>query len=300
MKQLLLLFLTATFATSIFAQVGVNTTTANSTLSVNGSFQTKYVEVTSSYALAINDYYVTYNGTSTATITLPSIGTGTASFAGRIYEIKNISTADITLVASNGNSLRTSSPTGITSFVIPAGYYVHVVNNANSSSGTWDLSFLGTTKLILFPDDATRFLGGTVYVKFGQASGGTLSSTKVISGTYSVGLNNTNINPTAGGIMSLIGEGYTISNPSTGIFDVKFNTSYTQIYGISVNILDAYGNGTTVTTGQNPDPSRSGNPMSTTANSQVSFISNSILRFKTGDNNGNLANRTFTFLVTGK
>jgi hypothetical protein len=203
-------------------------------------------------------------------------------------------------VASNGNSLRTSSPTGITSFVIPAGYYVHVVNNANSSSGTWDLSFLGTTKLIVFPDDATRFLGGSVYVKLNQITGGTLSSSKVISEAYSVGLNNTNVSPTAGGIMSIIGEGYTISNPAVGIFDIKFNLPFTQIYGISTNILDAYGSSGNLTTGQNPDPTRAGSLLLTTDNTQVSFISNSILRVKTGNGTGGLATRPFTFLVTGK
>jgi hypothetical protein len=299
MKKLLTIIFTL-FVTHIFAQVGVNTTVVNSTLSVNGSFQAKYQEVSSSYTITENDHYVTYNGTSTATITLPSIQTGLSSYAGRIYELKNISGSDVTLVASNGNLLRTAGTTGIASFTIPAGYYVHIANNANSSSGTWDLSFLSNTRIPVAQGDATRYLGGTIYVKFGQASGGTLSTTRVISGNYSVGLNFTNISPTAGGIMSILGDGYTISNPSTGVFDIKFNTPYTEIYGISINILDAYGNGTTVSAGQNPDPTRSGNPMSTTANSQVSFISNSILRFKTGDNNGNLANRTFTFLVTGQ
>lgn len=96
------------------------------------------------------------------------------------------------------------------------------------------------------------FWGGTVYAKWDQASGGTLSSSKIISGTYSAGTNQTKITPAVGGINSLYRQGYTISNPSNGIFDIKFNTAYTEIYRISVNIVDAYGNTTSFTTGRIP------------------------------------------------
>lgn len=292
------------FMTKAMSQVGINTPTPNSTLTINGSLAAKYNEISSAYTLTKDDYFVSYIGNSDALITLPSVGNGNTSFTGRIYRIKNISSNNLTLQPANGNFLRSTDLTGAANFIIPPGNYVEVVNNSNTSSTgvpTWDLSFIGNTEVITTSADATRFLGGTVYVKFAQSSAGTLDNSLVIVGNYSVGLNNTNITPTKGGINSLIGNGYRISNPSTGIYDIKFNTSYTQIYGISVNIVDAYGStGSSVSSGQNPDSTRAGSILKTTDNAQVSFISNDIIRIKTGAADGNLGNRPFTFLVTGR
>jgi len=150
------------------------------------------------------------------------------------------------------------------------------------------------TTIVSTQDDATRFLGGTIYARFNSTTGGTLASSRVINGNYAVGTNNTNVTPRAGGINSVVGLGYTVSNPSAGIFDIKFSTPYTQIYGISVNIVDAYG------TADDPNPAISGNRLQTNDNAQVAFISNGILRIKTGNANGALSNRPFTFLVTGQ
>ncbi|OCA77220.1 hypothetical protein BBI01_01785 [Chryseobacterium artocarpi] len=123
------------------AQVGINTTTPNSTLAVNGSLGAGYKQVTAtSYNVLATDHYITYNGTSNATFTLPVIGSGTTSYTGRIYKIKNISTSNITLQASSGNTLRIDN-TPVSSFVIPLGAYAEVVNNSNTTGGTWDLSF---------------------------------------------------------------------------------------------------------------------------------------------------------------
>lgn len=123
------------------SQVGINTNTPNSTLTVDGSLEANYREITaSSYTLAGTDYYVTYNGTSNTTFTLPVIGTGTSSFTGRIYKVKNISIFDVTLQASSGNTLRVDN-VPVSTFTIPAGAYAEVVNNSNTSGGTWDLSF---------------------------------------------------------------------------------------------------------------------------------------------------------------
>ncbi|MDN3693654.1 hypothetical protein QWZ06_15825 [Chryseobacterium tructae] len=67
--------------------------------------------------------------------------------------------------------------------------------------------------------DAARFLGGTVYVKFDNSSGGTLPNNRVIqnnSGTYSVG-SLTGQSARVGGVMTMNGNGYKISNPAQGI-----------------------------------------------------------------------------------
>lgn len=123
------------------AQVGINTSTPNSTLAINGSLGAGYKQVTAtSYSILATDHYITYNGTGNATFTLPAIGSGTTSYTGRIYKIKNISTSNITLQASGGNTLRIDN-TPVSSFVIPLGAYAEVVNNSNTTGGTWDLSF---------------------------------------------------------------------------------------------------------------------------------------------------------------
>ncbi|MBV8325111.1 hypothetical protein [Chryseobacterium sp.] len=126
---------------SLNAQVGINTMTPNSTLAINGSLGAGYKQVTANtYNILATDHYLTYNGTGDATFTLPVIGTGTTSYTGRIYKIKNISTSNITLQASSGNTLRIDN-TPVASFTIPLGAYAEVVNNSNTSGGTWDLSF---------------------------------------------------------------------------------------------------------------------------------------------------------------
>ncbi|WP_079242383.1 hypothetical protein [Chryseobacterium indologenes] len=139
MKKYISLFLFA--AVPLTAQVGINTMTPNSTLAINGSLRAGYTEITATtYNILATDHYITYNGTADATFTLPVIGTGTASYTGRIYKIKNISPNAITLQASSGNTLRIDN-TPVTSFMIPTGAYAEVVNNSNTSGGTWDLSF---------------------------------------------------------------------------------------------------------------------------------------------------------------
>lgn len=139
MKKYISMFLLGT--AMLNAQVGINTTTPNSTLAINGSLGAGYKEVTATtYNILANDHYITYNGTANATFTLPVIGSGTTSYTGRIYKIKNISSSSITLQASSGNTLRIDN-TPVTSFVIPLGAYAEVVNNSNSTGGTWDLSF---------------------------------------------------------------------------------------------------------------------------------------------------------------
>lgn len=123
------------------AQVGIKTSTPNSTLAVNGSMGADYKQITATtYTITATDHYLTYNGAANTAFTLPVIGTGTTSFTGRIYKIKNISTSSITIQASSGNTLRVDN-TPVASFVIPTGAYAEVVNNSNTTGGTWDLSF---------------------------------------------------------------------------------------------------------------------------------------------------------------
>ncbi|MGE8512235.1 MAG: hypothetical protein ACN6N7_05980 [Chryseobacterium culicis] len=126
------------------SQVGVNTSNPNSILTVEGSLETAYKEISSSYLITNLDYYITYNGASAATITLPAVQSGSLAFSGRTYKIKNISAADIILSANGTDKIRNQNAAGTSTFIIPAGNFVEVVNNINTSgNGTWDLSYVG-------------------------------------------------------------------------------------------------------------------------------------------------------------
>lgn len=189
----------------------------------------------------------------------------------------------------------TSLPSPKTILVIGAGYYYF--------DGSIWRAFEDDIEI---RDDATRFLGGTVYVRFQSRSidnGSTFDDVIIGSlpdGKYQIGT--TTETPDRGGIVSIKGNGYTISNPNHGVFDIEFDVPFESIYGISTNLLDAYGQGSSggTFTGSYPVLDTPGDTLKTTDNSQVGFISNTIIRVKTGDQYGRDSNRPFTFLVTGK
>ncbi|SHK65070.1 hypothetical protein [Chryseobacterium polytrichastri] len=132
----------------IYAQVGINNQTPNSTLAVNGSFSAKFSEITTAnYTLTDQDFHVSYTGTSNATFTLPTIGTDVSSYSGRFYKIKNLSNYTITITASDGNSMRINGDSPVATYTIPSGGYIEATNNNNATGGTWDLSYLGSTSL---------------------------------------------------------------------------------------------------------------------------------------------------------
>ncbi|WP_294304353.1 hypothetical protein [uncultured Chryseobacterium sp.] len=141
----LILFTIHTFlllSVQVSGQVGINTATPNSTLTVEGSLEADYKEITaSSYPITNKDHYLAYNGTAASTFTLPLIGIGDKSFTGRIYKIKNLSGFNIILQASGGNTLRSDTTGGVSSFTIAPGSYVEAVNNTNTSGSTWDLFY---------------------------------------------------------------------------------------------------------------------------------------------------------------
>ncbi|WP_333660750.1 hypothetical protein [Chishuiella changwenlii] len=142
MKKLIFLFIL--LSTFLNAQVGIGTNTPNSVLDVRGSLQTAYREVTANATLDINDYYVVFNGTAASTITLPAIQTGTSSFTGRIYRIKNISSQVLTVRPAGTNTFRISSTTPDATITLNPGFFVELVNNANTgtTAAVWDASFV--------------------------------------------------------------------------------------------------------------------------------------------------------------
>jgi len=89
----------------IYAQVGISTTTPNSTLDVRGSLSVNYRSFTTSSTATSTDYALTFTGTTTSSITLPDAATCT----GRMYIIKNSSatlpTPVLTVLTTGGQTL---------------------------------------------------------------------------------------------------------------------------------------------------------------------------------------------------
>ena len=93
MKNLLIAVLLAISASSLKAQVGVGTTSPNSTLDVRGSFSVPITTFTGATTAGASDNMLVFTGTSATTLTLPTA----ASIAGREYWVKNASSNSSTL-----------------------------------------------------------------------------------------------------------------------------------------------------------------------------------------------------------
>ena len=135
MKRILcpLFFLLATI--NLQAQnVGINTTTPGSTLSVNGSLSANYTSVTSSYTLTATDYFVVYNGTSNATFTLPAaLAAGSGNFMGRVYKIKNNSSFQLIIDPAGSERINTENIATIT-----RGNTLELISTGLTSGSTWE------------------------------------------------------------------------------------------------------------------------------------------------------------------
>ena len=83
-----------------FAQVGINTTSPNSTLDVRGSLSTNYRAFSAATTAATTDNTLVYTGTSAAALTLPDATT----CIGRGYWVKNTSSNASTLTLATTSS----------------------------------------------------------------------------------------------------------------------------------------------------------------------------------------------------
>jgi len=176
MKACFVLFILCLYGCALLAQVGVGTTTPNSTLDVRGSLSTGYRSFSSSTAAGIADNVLVFTGTTASTLTLPTA----VSIAGRSYRIKNASLTGPTPVVTIAT---TASQTidGLSSWTLTDLYQtVTLVSNGtnwnvvsylpSSSSISWSqtgnsninpaINFLGTSddKQMIFKSNAQSFL----------------------------------------------------------------------------------------------------------------------------------------------
>ena len=101
MKNQILFLSIAFFAiTTAKAQIGVGTTSPNSTLDVRGSLSTSFRTFTTTTSAAISDNMLVFTGTTVATLTLPDA----TACAGRAYWVKSTSTNASTLTIATTSS----------------------------------------------------------------------------------------------------------------------------------------------------------------------------------------------------
>ena len=214
----------------------------------------------------------------------------TFSITGNTSDAFNLKDANnaITLSADLENKkvgIGTQSPT--TTLDINGDLRIRNVNpSGNSNNQILTITEAGLVQK-MNSTSATYFLGGTAYVKRNTPSGGSLNDEYVINKTLS------GYPGTKGGINSIKGNGYKISNPENGLFVIQFDIAYTTIYGVSLNIVDAYDGDSYI-----PDQNVAGLNLPNTNNTQISYISNTHIIVKTGDTYKR--NRSFSFLVVGK
>lgn len=144
MKRIIILLGALLCSGSVFSQVGINTVSPGSILTVNGSFSSNYREVTTNTVLSISDSYVAYEGSSDATLTLPAAISGNGNFKGRIYGIKNSSSSVVTIMANGTEQI--DGATDVSAVTLPPGYYVELISKGTTTGTTWELSmFVNTT-----------------------------------------------------------------------------------------------------------------------------------------------------------
>ncbi|MEO6541379.1 MAG: hypothetical protein ABIN74_10325, partial [Ferruginibacter sp.] len=87
MKRTILIVTTVFCVVSSYAQIGIGTTSPNSTLDVRGSLALNYRSFSSSTTATATDNTLIFTGPTAATVTLPDATT----CPGRVYAIKNAS-----------------------------------------------------------------------------------------------------------------------------------------------------------------------------------------------------------------
>lgn len=261
-----------TFAYSQNGNVGIGTNSPTTKLDVNGSFRTRPLSPqtngnSGNIPLTTSAFFVA-DGNYISPLNLPA-----NPQPGQRMVIYSQASYNATI-----NTANTSLTTPIT---MQRGEMYEFVGDGTR----WTITPLANKA----PGDATRFLGGTIGAKFNQPNGSVSGSANALA-----------VSP-IGGVDATVGAGYTVSNPSNGIFVITFAVPFTKIYGTSTNIVDSYGGGSgNVAVGTTPDFNTPGTRLLTNDNTQISFLNNSTIRVKTGDSNGNLTNRSFTFLVIGQ
>ena len=125
-------------------RVGIGTTTPNSTFVVEGSYEGAYKEVSVNTTLTIADQFVNITGSVSRTITLPNaITTIDDAFTGRVYNIKNSSSVNMTVKGSGTQLLRIDNDNSNNTIILLPGESIQLVKNSNYSNSAiavWEIT----------------------------------------------------------------------------------------------------------------------------------------------------------------
>ena len=138
MKKSLLIVMALFFAVISFAQIGIGTTSPNSTLDIRGSLSLNYRSFSASTTVTSTDNTLIYTGSTAATVTLPDATT----CAGRIYSIKNASTTNPLPVLTIATSASQTIDAGATWLLNDAKEMILVISNGTN----WDITGSGPIK----------------------------------------------------------------------------------------------------------------------------------------------------------
>ena len=145
-----LLFAFILFNICIKAQVGIGTTSPNSTLDVRGSMANNLRTFSASTSAGTTDYHLIFTGTSAATLTLPDA----TSITGRAYVVKNASSnaSALTIATTSsqtidGLSSWTLSQTNKTITLISNGSNWYATVESLPGSGTGSAWLLGGSNI---------------------------------------------------------------------------------------------------------------------------------------------------------
>ncbi|MCS3531834.1 tail fiber domain-containing protein [Chryseobacterium sp. JUb7] len=216
MKRLISpLFLLLIGSSSIMAQVGVNKANPGSTLDINGSLAAQYNAITApTYSMIDTDYYVSYNGASNSTLTLPTAISGIGNFKGRMYTVKNNTTFTVTINPAGSETIN-----GNTSVTLSANQSVQLINTGlTGAAATWEvLGYNGTstTGASCVPDYIFATIPGSTQTGVG---GNTTINFNTIKSSNGITVSNGTFTLQAGKTYELEGHlfGVNFSNPTGG------------------------------------------------------------------------------------
>ncbi len=137
-KIVIAIYLSVIFFAAYSQQnVGIGTNNPGSKLQVSGSLAAGWAnQTTTPYSLGTNDYYDAWSGTANGTFNLPAAINGAGNFVGRIYILKNATSAYTLTIQANGSE----KIDGASSISVQPGNSVTLISNgSNGAVTTWNV-----------------------------------------------------------------------------------------------------------------------------------------------------------------
>lgn len=173
-----------------------------------GSFAASYKTVVANTAINANDFYVAYDGSTNGILTLPVSINGPGNFMGRTYHFKNTGTAQLSIVPSGGELIDNQSGSGVSSIVVPPGYYAFFINKGTTTGTTWELILISSSTSL--PAASTNYLFSTIPTSTRQTLTSTIGPYIILENNYPNGtvINTGNVMNISNGRFTAPANGY--------------------------------------------------------------------------------------------